>query len=146
MRAYVFVPLAGRFGSAAALPNASCSGECTAGYHCPLGSVSGTALACGSVTVFCPAASGSPLAVAVGWYSTPDGATPPATRTGTARCVPGEYCFAGVRRLCPGGNYSDAFGQLLCAVCPLGVCLGHVTLQALRFRGALKYVRFVGLP
>ena len=38
----------GRFGASAGLANASCTGHCAAGYFCPPGSVSATAVECGS--------------------------------------------------------------------------------------------------
>jgi hypothetical protein len=117
------VRMAGRFGVSAALVNASCSGECPAGYYCPAGTANSTSLPCGGASVYCPPASGAPVAVAAGWYSTPDGVAPSTTRTGTAVCVPGEYCVAGVRRQCPGGYYSDSPAQQACADCPPGALL-----------------------
>jgi hypothetical protein len=100
--------------------NASCSGDCVAGHFCPAGSLSSTAAVCGNATVYCPPASGAPLAVPAGWYSTPEGVASAATRTGSAACAPGEYCVGAFRRPCPAGNYSDSFGQESCAVCPAG--------------------------
>jgi hypothetical protein len=119
----VCVPSAGQFGADAGLQTSSCTDQCPAGYFCPVGSVNGTAAACGNATVYCPPASGAPVAVAVGWYSTPDGAAPPATRTGSTACAPGEYCVSGVRLQCPGGSYSELFGQQTCAECPAGACI-----------------------
>ena len=55
-----------------------------------------------------------------GWYSTPEDANSTLTRVGVDQCTPGWYCVGGYRSLCPGGKYSQAFGQTSCDVCPAG--------------------------
>ena len=47
----------------------SCSGVCTEGYYCPLGSVSAMESVCGSHSVFCPRGTGAPRIVYDGYYS-----------------------------------------------------------------------------
>ena len=117
----MFAFRAGRFGASVSLTNASCSGLCSAGFFCVAGSQNSSAAQCGNATVYCPVGSDLPLSVPAGWYSTPDGAAPTATRVGIRICAAGEYCVAGVRELCPGGNFSGSSGQVSCAVCPPGI-------------------------
>ena len=69
-------------------------------------STSATPQVCGNTSVFCPSGAVDPAPVPIGWYSTPDdGSVDGTTRHGMAQCVPGEFCVAGVRAVCPGeGN------------------------------------------
>ena len=61
------------------------------------------------------------MSVDVGYYSVPDGVSDdPATREGERLCVPGQYCWGGVKQPCSGGRYSKAYGQTACDVCPIG--------------------------
>lgn len=86
----------------------SCTGQCEAGYYCPIASTSATAFPCSfgvpgqPESVFCPAGSSSPLPVTVGYYST-DGAS--GLRSAQSACPPGSYCVAGVQAPCPGGYF-----------------------------------------
>lgn len=79
---------------------ASCSGPCTAGYYCPLGSITPTAVACGGAQVYCPPGSGAPIPVDAGYYSTSTAALPAAQtamyRTGQAPCPANRQCSNGV--------------------------------------------------
>ena len=45
---------AGRYGNTTGADSADCSGQCTAGYYCPLGSTLPTQTTCGDATVYCP--------------------------------------------------------------------------------------------
>ena len=54
---------AGKYGSETGLTTATCSGECSAGYYCPAGSINNRANECGSVDKYCPAGSGAPTPV-----------------------------------------------------------------------------------
>jgi hypothetical protein len=109
----------GRFGSSSGLPGSVCSGPCSAGHYCPLRSTNATSLACGNSTVFCPAGAAVPVAAPVGRYTVPEDG-PPSVRVGTAPCVAGEYCAAGLRQNCSGGTYSSLPEQAACATCPPG--------------------------
>ena len=60
---------AGFYGSVAGQTEPTCEGECEAGFMCPAGSVSPTAVPCGSSAVYCPANSGEPTPVSAGYYS-----------------------------------------------------------------------------
>jgi hypothetical protein len=118
----------GRFGATSGAENSSCSGACAAGYVCAAGSVTSTAAPCGDASVYCPAGSGLPLGVPLGWFSTPDDVdSDPAYRTGASTCVAGEYCVGGVRRDCPGGTYSGSAGQTTCDQCLAGRCMPAFT-------------------
>ena len=59
----------GRFGDIKGLANISCSGLCTEGHFCPLGSALPTAVPCGNASVYCPTGSGSPVQAGV-WIVT----------------------------------------------------------------------------
>ena len=73
-------------------------------------------------TRYCPAVASAPTAVLTGWYSTPEDALRVATRESTVQCAGGEYCVAGVRRLCVAGKYSLDIGRSVpCTTpCPPG--------------------------
>jgi hypothetical protein len=118
-------PFAGRFGDVTALVDAGCAGLCAPGFMCPPGSTSASALPCGSADVYCPLGSGSALGVPVGWYSTPEVASP-SERSGVAQCGPGYACSAGVRAPCPSGTYASGFGATGCDVCPAGWCCSAI--------------------
>lgn len=60
---------AGKFGNASSLVGAACSGQCQAGYFCPPGSVQARPLRCQGPKQFCPAGSGLPQQVSVGFYT-----------------------------------------------------------------------------
>ncbi len=87
---------AGVFGAPdTSLTSPTCSGACTAGYYCPEASFSSTQVPCGEVYQYCPAGSGAPLTVQLGWYTTPLDA-PPMLRTGQAICPTDRQCAGGL--------------------------------------------------
>lgn len=45
-----------------------CSGKCTAGHFCPVGSISPFERKCGGVSVYCPEGSWQPSKVLQGYY------------------------------------------------------------------------------
>lgn len=128
---------AGVFGDAEQLATATCSGQCSAGYVCPAGSTSSTAVPCGSPALFCQAGSGAPVPVDANHYSTggtettrtyvqfctrcsragdagdasrgADNTRHPACWHASAQelCPAGSYCAGGVRTLCPAGRYGS---------------------------------------
>ena len=67
-------------------------------------SVSGTL--CGGDSVYCPAGSSAPLAVAVGFYSVGD----LGQRAGEQVCPTGKFCVSGVASDCPAGRFGDTTG------------------------------------
>ena len=104
---------AGRYGDAAGLFNAECSGLCAAGYYCAEGSVAPSQFKCGAVNVFCPAGSSAPTAVSDGYYTTngEEGTeSDELTRSSERKCEPGSWCSAGIRRLCIPGFWGGTFG------------------------------------
>ena len=129
------------------LSSPSCSGACAAGFFCPAGSGSSTAVPCGVASFYCPAGSGAPVPVSANFYSTPLGAATAAQRTGQAPCpaayacaagvilelndcasraIAGSYCPPGVGApvLCPAGSFcaGGVAGPLACApatACPV---------------------------
>jgi hypothetical protein len=118
---------AGTYGSALGLSNASCSGDCLAGYYCEEGSSSPMQYYCGGPAYYCPRGSSYPTLVPSGYYSySTDGS--PITRDSILPCLPGHYCVDGVKRPCPDGYYSvngstSAFCDGECDVtqyCPAG--------------------------
>ena len=92
-----------------------CSTACAEGYYCPAGSTA-SVLQCGNASVFCPAGSGSPLAVGDGYYTS--GGSDIFTRTNRLMCPsPTEnsglasYCPGdGLVHVCPSGVYGDTSG------------------------------------
>jgi hypothetical protein len=113
---------AGQYGVAGAT-SAECTGPCSAGYYCPAGSSSPTAVECATAIgggapllneVYCPDGSDLPLPVPAGYYST--GGTS-ATRHAIAQCPPGSYCSAGVQTLCDEGFYNANSGSSSSAAC-----------------------------
>jgi len=87
---------AGTYGLAGAnLGSSVCSGQCEAGYFCPLASTFATVQPCGSAAVYCPTGSGAPIPVSQNYYSTPISA-PAARRTGQSPCPLNQQCLNGV--------------------------------------------------
>lgn len=103
----------GRYGASTGLSHPRCSGACQEGYYCPEASTSLQQVPCGGVDVFCPPASSTPQHVLQGYYtiSSSEDHGAESTRTAERRCEPGFYCSQGVKALCWGGFYGDAFGQ-----------------------------------
>ena len=98
---------AGRFGATEGLDTIGCSGPCSAGYFCPIGSVADTEVQCGAPSLFCPGGMGAPLEAANGYYTVGTGL---ATRYAERKCEPGSWCTLGVKRLCPFGHWGSEFG------------------------------------
>jgi hypothetical protein len=119
---------AGRFGNVSGLVSSDCSGECAAGYYCPVGSSQSDEHPCGGVSVYCPPGSGSPVNVETGRYTVPESVSV-FTRQGSSVCQAGEYCVGGVRYLCDGGTYSTVVGRSTACVdpCPAGYFCGNGT-------------------
>ena len=95
---------AGRFGCSTGIGSALCSGPCTPGFFCPLGSSSSQAYPCGgnasdplAAAFYCPTGSGSPQAVSSGFYSTGSGTDAPHVASGQALCPAGAYCAQGLK-------------------------------------------------
>jgi hypothetical protein len=72
---------------------------CPAGNWCQ----DGKQQPCGSTSLFCPANSSTPTAVAIGHYSVPTNSSK-IKRTGQVPCEPGFTCAEGSRKACPAGR------------------------------------------
>jgi hypothetical protein len=118
----------GRFGDAVGLSSSACSGNCSAGYACPVGSTNGTvaicragqySLAMAAACTACPAGTwynasveGLNAAVCSGpcaaGYACPAGST----NATAAICTTGRYSLASATTCtpCPGGTFGEAFG------------------------------------
>lgn len=59
----------GRYGSVEGLSSALCSGYCNQGYYCDVASTSPYMHLCRGDNVFCPAQSGAPITVPIGFYT-----------------------------------------------------------------------------
>lgn len=59
----------GRYGSAAGLSDPLCTGECRPGYFCPWASTKADQEECGDPSRYCPARSGAPTPVDIGYYT-----------------------------------------------------------------------------
>ena len=101
-----------------ASPGFVCSGgvktPCPAGYACAGNSVQTD---CGSVAVFCPSGSASPVPASFGHYTV--GGTSVSTQSGQVLCEPGYQCSGGVKTTCEAGAVS-ASGSDACTPCPTG--------------------------
>ena len=95
----------GRYGSTTKLQSSSCSGSCSAGYHCDLGSKNSMASSCAPLNCdssnpcanwYCPGGSGRRV-VTSGYYSTPE-TDSDRFRTGETKCSIHETCVNGVRK------------------------------------------------
>jgi hypothetical protein len=113
---------AGRYGSTTGINSASCTGLCTAGYYCPAGSSSATAVRCGGNTVYCPPGAPAPVNVSVGHFSVGTAGM----RSDQQQCGPGTYCLDGVATPCPVATFSDTSGAVACT----GVCFAGYTCAA----------------
>ena len=124
---------AGQYGDATKQTSSTCSGPCTAGYYCPAGSMSATAVACGSSAVYCPQRSSVPANVTAGYFS--QGADT-LHRVSQQICQPGQYCAAGISVDCPLGRFSNVTGSVgqcdgVCSAgywCPPGSVTGSARL------------------
>ena len=102
---------AGKFGASTGLQTNECSGSCSSGYYCPIGSKSAVEEECGNLAVragenpvkyYCPAGVGTPIAVSTGYYTAcaDDSTTlcPPNRRTKQLPCQAGFLCAGGVQK------------------------------------------------
>ena len=93
----------GRYGVALRETNANCTGECRAGYFCPLASTSPTARVCGHAGVYCGPGATDPRTVTPGYYTDPS--VPAAVRSRELPCPAGFYCRGGVKFPCLPGRF-----------------------------------------
>ena len=70
-----------RYGDQEGLWTPECSGTCSPGYYCPVGSISPTQIECGGPDKYCPGENSFPLDINKGFYTTIDASTecPPGT-------------------------------------------------------------------
>lgn len=93
------------------------------GYYCPPNSTSSTQVECGSVSVYCPAGSPSPIIVPDGLFSS--GGQGPSTQTSAVPCPSGAYCLGGVQVPCPAGRYGCSV-QISDPLCNGTTAFGHL--------------------
>ncbi len=141
---------AGRYGGVFGLYNDTCSGNCTAGYYCPVGSVAAQQEHCGNPNYFCPTGTSIRQLINVGYHGVHADEPPlyysekklsenekgrsfeivevPDTRYTTFShqeiCPLGSYCVLGIRYLCPAGRYGSVEG-LSKAVCSGNITAGY---------------------
>lgn len=113
---------AGYYGAATESSEPECDGPCLAGYYCEPGSTSPSQYACGDPSLYCPSASGAPVPVSVGYYTSGagSGTDDGTTRTSQLQCVPGTYCVAGEQANCAATLYGSTY-ELTASSCT-GVC------------------------
>lgn len=108
----------------------SCDGVCQAGYFCPAGSTSATAIACDTPDAYCPAGITSPVQTPAGYYAT-SGDAAAGLYAAVQLCEAGHYCRNGVRRACAAGRYGSEdglFTSWCSGLCPPGrVCAEQST-------------------
>jgi hypothetical protein len=108
---------AGRFGSGGST-NASCSGPCTAGYACPVGSGSATEVVC-PAGLYAPSGASNCTACPAGRYGL--GGSTNVSCSGP--CSAGYACPVGslsaTAAVCPAGLYAPS-GASNCTACPAG--------------------------
>jgi len=109
---------AGRYGNSSTSVSPNCAGPCTAGYFCPNGSSSSTALECGSVGVYCPEGSAFPVVAQNGYFTI--GGNDMQTQTSLQICDSGYFCVGGIRTECSAGTYSPLTGASSCETCAPG--------------------------
>ena len=98
----------GYWGGEFGLTSELCSGKCSSGFYCPLGSISSTEVMCGDPNRYCVEGSWRPLEVDLGYYSVGGGNE--TTRTGQAIAPVGYYAEKGILRKCKSGFYGAAEG------------------------------------
>ena len=119
----------GVFGSSAGLSDPLCSGLCSAGYYCGLGSTSATQNICGDRSFYCPEGSGAPVSTPSGWMGVISNTTFREIRDGQQLfaiasitiCPRGSFCVDGAQNPCPPGQYGNTEG-LQTSYCT-GACL-----------------------
>lgn len=98
---------AGTYGGSSGLTNEECSGPCSAGYYCPIASISDKQIPCGGADVYCPEGSPNKTDVTEGYFTTGGQVD---SRISERICPLGHYCVAGVKRPCPPGVYGGGEG------------------------------------
>ncbi|ETV76523.1 hypothetical protein, variant 1 [Aphanomyces astaci] len=123
---------AGMFGATRGLISPLCSGPCSGGYFCPVGSTSPVQQQCGSPNYYCPP--GTPLrrTVATGYFTvkSTDGnglddflMSEPYTSSAQVQCEVGHYCISGIQYQCPPGTFGQTRGLIskqCSGLCPPG--------------------------
>jgi hypothetical protein len=108
----------GRYGATAGMTSTLCTGPCSPGYYCPIGSTSPTQNKCGNANLFCPEGSALPRIVEVGYYSTYGAGTngdyngPADVRSYERMCEPGFFCKGGNKFLCRSGHYGANYRKV----------------------------------
>ena len=113
----------GRFGEIEGQSSPYCSGLCTPGYYCPLGSYSHTQYKCGGANLYCPKGSSIPTRVDKGFYTihtadndhgSADKAKylDPQNLTMSAQVLtePGYWSWNGIKYNCPEGTFGFEYG------------------------------------
>ncbi|DAZ92498.1 TPA: hypothetical protein N0F65_012728 [Lagenidium giganteum] len=100
----------GTFGGSFGLATAACDGLCSAGYYCPVHSISSTQFECGGSDLYCPVGSATPR-IADSGYCTTGGGDDAMTRSAQVLAPAGSYAWHGVCFLCPPGRYGATPGM-----------------------------------
>jgi len=113
----------GRFGEIEGQSSSMCSGLCTPGYYCPLGSYSHTQFKCGGANLYCPKGSSIPTRVDKGFYTIHTAGNDhgsadkaryldPQNLTMSAQVLtePGYWSLDGIKYNCPEGTYGFEYG------------------------------------
>lgn len=90
----------GVYGATTGLSRAICSGQCSAGYFCPPGSVQANQTKCAQPGTFCPLGA---LSVSLA----PNGTMPNADQSGVVDCPIRFWCTGGIAALCPAGRFGN---------------------------------------
>eukprot|EP01038_Epipyxis_sp_PR26KG_P010959 gene10959-14719_t len=80
----------------------NCSGLCSPGYYCPLGSISSREVMCGDPNRFCAGGNSKPSTVNPGYYSTGGNES---VRTSQVIAPIGHYAISGLLYTCSAGRY-----------------------------------------
>lgn len=134
---FVFPCPGGRFGNSTGLTTSDCSGVCTAGYYCPLASITPTANLCPAGS-YCPEGSAEPILCPAGSFGNETGLSHSScsgscsagyycpqgsTSAKEIICPLGSYCPDGTRYgtefICPLGTYNDEPGLAAISDCPI---------------------------
>ena len=130
---------AGTYGNMTRLQTSECTGKCPKGYWCPHATISPFSRRCGSISVYCPEGSSSPIVAMPGYYTVDEYGTDSRlteeTRSNVIRCPAGSYCTGGIKRVCPGGTYGSVEGLTshdCSGICPGGFYCpaGSITMKS----------------
>lgn len=117
----------GRYGDEDMLASVDCSGQCSAGFHCPAGTANPWSTPCYSANALFYCKSGLQLQVSSGTYSVPNLVESPpgsgdiiSVNVDSLRCPAGTACASGAKRSCEPGTYQPQAGQQSCLACPAG--------------------------